>query len=161
MKKIFRVALVAALAAGAFALHSPAQAAGRTITFTGTATVEPGFGYPDPTDPLNAGPTSNFSFSSENCVEGPSATDCHIAASGQVTGYCGKSTGGGTGTYNGESFTFTWTGAGGALVIDGTFDASGEPLTAVVNAIPPLPTEEGACSTGNAENFRIVGVGTA
>ena len=174
MKKLFRIAFVGALIAAAFSVAPSAQAQTilGSVTFTGSAHVSTGLSYPV----LGAEETRNFTFASDTCVDAdvtddPDAsvgTNCSISASGTVTGYCGLSTGQGSGTYVSSNrgtytYSFEWTSVGGELIITGSIsDADGNsgPLAGIVTAIPPLPAPVGSgqsCTTGNAQDFTIVG----
>ncbi|HEX9969978.1 MAG TPA: hypothetical protein VGB03_07550, partial [Acidimicrobiales bacterium] len=158
MRKLLRAGVLAVALLGLLgSTLSPAQATTAfTFTFEGSARTGP-LGYPCAPIPSGifsncpepvgtGGNTVGFTFASNTCVG--SKTDvlkaknppgepvktytglCSITASGVVTGYCGLSTGGGSGTIvftdavKGNAkvmpFTFTWTGSAHTLVVTGT-----------------------------------------
>lgn len=92
-----------------------------------------------------------------------------VAASGSVVGKCGASLGNGSGaigtgasnvrtkpaTNATRSFTFSWTGVGGNLILSGTIDGTGT-LAGVVAAAPDVFTG-GSCTHKAAKDFIVVG----
>ena len=161
MKKLFRIALVASLAAGAFALHSPAQATPGAAVFAGTATTPP-LGYP-----IHPGNAGEFHLeSSLACVENDT-NSCYIVLDGNVTAgdlggaWCGHSSGTGSGTYsssthNGTIENVEFSTAGGAIEFSGDLvTAHGtHEISGVANATPT----GGSCATRTATEFTVAGV---
>jgi hypothetical protein len=174
-----------------------------TVDFEGTATLTGGLGVPlvhgTPVVTLNPGAgkktspftvsggnTRSATFASSVCVgtgenapdkqkppiQGP---DCTIQATFVVSGFCGLSSGSGTGTftlgYQLRWFNFTWTDPGDQVwVILGNWWKTGPTkpppgqiegdLVALVLARPDPTPSTGSCITKTLTNFIIAGTAT-
>lgn len=157
----------------------PGNVPGCLLTAVGgvSVTTKPGkLVLPEVNITESNGNTRGFGFSSTACVgvklsvskpgkgtavDGPL---CGMRAGGVVTGYCGLSSGSGsglTGMVKNASFTFKFSAAGGSLIVTGTYSGSGKAgdINGIIEAIPDLPPAPG-CSTKQATHFTIVGLMT-
>lgn len=164
MKKLIRLALVAATASAMFFAPNASQASDtNAVALVGTASISPGLRYPGATDDLTnsaAWPSATYSFSAGVACTDDAGVSCTISVSGQVKGFCGWSTAPrtGSGSYtssNGQTHTVSnvgWTqSAGGTILVDGLI--GGTPFTAVIEAAPTT----GSCASGTATGFTIAG----
>ena len=145
LRKLLGLGSAAALALGLSI--TPANAAPAASVFEGNASVSPGLWFPV----VGPSTTANWAFASTLGVP------VGVSGSGQVTGFCGQSTGSGTATIGSEGpFPISWVSAGGTLILTGVGARTG---AAIVQA-RPLPSANGQvpCLTEPAVNFTVAGV---
>jgi hypothetical protein len=156
--------------------YPPPVGTGPDLATTSTTVIT----APHPMVLLTGGKSCNFNADSDVCVGAEVSAKklppagaglCVLTANGSVNGYCGLSSGHGSGliTLGSQSFHFTFYffATGGTLYVSGliTKHTTGQTgkIVAVVEALPPTPatTPEGGSCLTLATVFNLNGVGHA
>lgn len=156
---------LAALSLGALFAPPASSAVVGAITFQGEATLSTGFGYPVLTHN-----SASFTFHSTTCVDGSlgkkinGGTECHISASGTVSGACGLATASGSGVYTASDghtydFTFGLNHEATTFTLTGNIRKRGTnqfgPLLAEGSITPKSDASGGTCANKTQKNFII------